>query len=384
MKNKIRKILENNLHAISASIELEQTSIDVPADLVNLLNQSHFQCKTDLNNSKSVFYAQLKRGPLHISFCFIQGNLLMTAIAIAAATTLATISGQVGLTISVLGMPYEDFCKKNQYLENHIFKHIHAAIMVYPATVDLFAPCVSASTTFEVHYEGRESHASADPQHGINANDALVISQVAIGRLRQALHSTDEIYSTILKGGIVPNVIPADAVVKYLIRSQTINDVKELKRKVLSCLQAGAIASRAKMKITIKNKIRSDTYFNQELLALYKKNAKILGRRFEDDTTIVNKLASCWVAGWLFLLSKINIYHKDLQPLLLKDFSKRAEISKISLNVPFICPTINISHSSKSALFDAALAIAWTAIDLTTDKKIRNNLLSNPKNLGRS
>ncbi len=366
MKNKIRKVLENNFRKIRASANVESASTLVPKNLVDMLLLAHFQAEVE--TQQNIFNYKLEGGSLHIAFCFIQGNSLMTTMAIAAAAALAEISNELGLTISVLGMPYKDYCTKNPYLEKHIFKDIRAVIMVYPASVDLLAPSICASTIFEVHYKGRESHASADPQYGINASDALEIAQVAIGKLRQALHPSDKVFSTILKGGDAPNVIPANTVVKYLIRSQTMTDVKKLKRKVMRCLQAGAIASGAKKKVFVKKKISPDIAYNQNILSCYRKNSKVIGRKFADDITIRNILSSWWTAAWLFMLEKMKMDHKDLQPFLLKDFSSRAEISKISLDVPFICPIIDVSRSPESALFDGALAMAWTAIDLATDK----------------
>ncbi len=47
---------------------------------------------------------------------------------------------------------------------------------------------------FEVFYTGKESHAAAHPELGINAADALTVAQTAIGLLRQHIRSTDRIH----------------------------------------------------------------------------------------------------------------------------------------------------------------------------------------------
>ena len=52
---------------------------------------------------------------------------------------------------------------------------------------------------FEVKYTGKEAHASAFPELGINAADALVIAQSSIGPLRQHIHPTDRIHGIVTR-----------------------------------------------------------------------------------------------------------------------------------------------------------------------------------------
>ena len=82
-------------------------------------------------------------------------------------------------------------------------------MMVHPAPLDVLRPRVSATAHFTVRYTGRESHAAAAPQLGINAADALVIAQVAIGLLRQHLRATDQVHGIVTHGGEAANIIPA-------------------------------------------------------------------------------------------------------------------------------------------------------------------------------
>ena len=58
-------------------------------------------------------------------------------------------------------------------------------MMVHPAPFDVVMPRIIAASMFDVHYTGKESHASAFPELGVNAADALTVAQTAIGLLRQ-------------------------------------------------------------------------------------------------------------------------------------------------------------------------------------------------------
>ena len=54
-------------------------------------------------------------------------------------------------------------------------------MMVHPAPFDMLAAKIIAATMFDVRYAGKESHASAFPELGINAADALTVAQTALG-----------------------------------------------------------------------------------------------------------------------------------------------------------------------------------------------------------
>jgi metal-dependent amidase/aminoacylase/carboxypeptidase family protein len=82
-------------------------------------------------------------------------------------------------------------------------------MMVHPAPFDMLRGKIIAASMFEVHCTGKESHASAFPELGVNAADALTIAQTALGLLRQHIRSTDRIHGIVTNGGAAPNVIPA-------------------------------------------------------------------------------------------------------------------------------------------------------------------------------
>ena len=62
-----------------------------------------------------------------------------------------------------------------------LYEVITAAMMVHPAGANLVTMPSLACSELDVGYRGRASHASAMPEQGINALDALVIAYQAIG-----------------------------------------------------------------------------------------------------------------------------------------------------------------------------------------------------------
>ena len=92
------------------------------------------------------------------------------------------LADDLGLTVTVLGTPAEEGGGgKVLLLERGAFDGAHAAMMVHPWPEDRLVATCLAVDHFEVHYTGRAAHASASPEQGVNAADAMVVAQVAIG-----------------------------------------------------------------------------------------------------------------------------------------------------------------------------------------------------------
>ncbi|XXG98392.1 hypothetical protein Hte_004715 [Hypoxylon texense] len=108
----------------------------------------------------------------------------------------------------------------------------------------------SAYTAFKVEYVGREAHAAASPWLGINALDALITAYNALSVLRQQTMPGDVIQGNITNGGVRPNVIHAYTAGNFVTRSDTQERLKELKKKVDACFEAGATATGATLKMT--------------------------------------------------------------------------------------------------------------------------------------
>ena len=131
---------------------------------------------------------------------------------------------------------------------------------------------------FDVHFSGKEAHASAAPWEGVNALDAMTISQVALGLLRQQLPPGDQVHGVITRGGGAANVIPAAVTGRFMARSRTIDGLAALEPRVRACFEAGALATGC----TVRYEKLSPDYSHMEadpaLVAAYRLNAESLGR----------------------------------------------------------------------------------------------------------
>ncbi len=105
------------------------------------------------------------------------GHNLIAGAAVGAFLALAKHAGDIKGTVELLGTPAEENGGgKIRLLEAGAFEGVDAALMVHPSGVDLATmPCI-AIAELEVTYRGVAAHASAMPERGVNALDALVLA----------------------------------------------------------------------------------------------------------------------------------------------------------------------------------------------------------------
>src|SRR5690349_16926569 len=247
--------LSNSIHAEPELAFAEHRSC---AKTQQLVADHGFDITKSLGGLDTAFRADYGSGSLVIGICaeydclpdigHACGHNIIAASAVGAAVAAAKVADEVGLTITVIGTPAEEVGNasgKILELERGAFDGIHAAMMVHPAPFDMLRAKIIAASMFDVHYTGKASHASAFPELGVNAADALTVAQTALGLLRQHIRPTDRIHGIVTNGGSAPNVVPARASAKYMIRSETLDQLAGLRPRVHCCFEAGALATGA-------------------------------------------------------------------------------------------------------------------------------------------
>ncbi|HTW22086.1 MAG TPA: M20 family metallopeptidase [Candidatus Baltobacteraceae bacterium] len=365
-------------HRIHAHPELGFEEEKSSAWLCEALADAGFSVDKGICDLPTAFRARAGSGPLHIGICaeydslpgigHACGHNIIAASAVGAAIAAAKVADDVGLTISVIGTPAEEVGNaggKILLLERGGFKGIHASMMVHPAPFDMLRSKIIAASMFEVHYTGKESHASAFPELGVNAADALTIAQTALGLLRQHIRATDRFHGIVTNGGAAPNVVPAHTSAKYIVRSETLAQLAELRPKVYKCFEAGALATGSKLSITGGDKPYAEMLHDGDIASFYRANSEALGRPFP------------------------NLGEWETRP------TGSTDMGNVSLAMPSIHPMIGInslpavnhqpeftahcvSPDADKAMIDGALAMAWTCIDLATAPAVRSRLMAQP------
>ncbi|KAL2028058.1 hypothetical protein VTO58DRAFT_110746 [Aureobasidium pullulans] len=135
-------------------------------------------------------------------------------------------------------------------------KHnVDISLISHPGiTPDASLVRTSAFQAFRIEYFGLEAHAAAAPWEGINALDALITAYTSISVLRQQTQSGDIIQGCITQGGVKPNIIHAYASGDFVVRSTTKQRLEALKKRVDKCFEGAAVATGAKLKMTMQSR----------------------------------------------------------------------------------------------------------------------------------
>ena len=342
--------------------------------VAEVLAAGGFTVEAGVCDLPTAFVATAGHGPLTVAICaeydalpgvgHACGHNVIAAAAAGAGLALAPLADDLAITVKVMGTPAEEGGGgKILMLEKGAFEGANLAMMVHPAPVEsVCMPCLAVSHV-DVHYTGKEAHASAFPEEGRNAADALTVAQVGIGLLRQHIPPAARIHGIVTKGGEAPNVVPGHAVGKWFVRERSLERLAELEKRVHRCFEAGAVATGCEVSVEPQCPPYSEFRDDEELMALYRANAEAVGRRFGDHSDLVGRMAASTD------MANVSLVIPTIHPLLglgtLPVVNHQPEFAAF-------CATA----AADRALVDGAVAMAWTTIDASTSEPTRHRLLA--------
>src|SRR5687768_6337058 len=360
-------------HRIHAHPEIKWEEERAVAWLGEALDGYGFAVESGICGLPTAFQATAGSGPLHVVVCaeydalpgigHACGHNIIAATAVGTGVALAEVADDLGLTVRIMGTPAEEGGGgKILLLQGGAFDGAHLAMMTHPSPSDIVEWPIIAAQQFRIRYTGKEAHASAFPELGINAADALTVAGVAIGLLRQHIHAGDRVHGIVTHGGEAPNIVPAHTEAEYIIRGKTVADFEIMRERVMRCFEAGALATGTTLEVTPRHEPYSEMRHDPDLLAAYHRNAEALGRTFP---------------------------HFDPRA------AGSTDMGNVSLTIPSIHPAVGIDSypavnhqpeftahcatpAADRALSDSAIALAWSAIDCATDDAVRTRLLARP------
>lgn len=210
------------------------------------------------------------------------GHNIITAISCGAAVALAEFADARDLTVELYGTPAEEGGGgKIELLKKGAFLGLDLAMMAHPSPVDSAEAHPYAVAHNHVAYRGKSAHAAAYPEHGVNANDAFIVAQVALGLLRQQLPAGSRVHGIQTRGGEAPNAIPEKTEGRWYVRAESLAQLTELEERVQRCFEAGALASGCELSVTPESERYSEFRTDRRALELYIQHAESLGRDFD-------------------------------------------------------------------------------------------------------
>ena len=337
--------------------------------LCEYLEKQGFQVERGICGLPTAFRATAGHGEPHIAFLAEYdalpgvghgcGHNIIAVSAVAAGLGARRVVDSTGGSVNVIGTPAEEAVGGKVLMARQgAFDGLDAAMLSHPGSRDIVYSRALACASLEVEYFGKESHAAARPEAGVNALDALVLAYNAVAALRQHIRSSARVHGVITDGGQVANVVPDHSAGNFMVRAEDDVYLEEMKAKVIACFEAGARASGARLEYRWSENQLAAMRTNRPLADAFRANLSTLGRQTSDRASRA---------------------------------TGSTDMGNVSALVPAIHPTIAVappevsvhtrefaacaaSEDGHRGLLDAARAMAMTAIDVLIDPDLRRRM----------
>jgi len=257
--------------------------------------------------------------------------------------------------VQVIGTPAEEGGGGKIILAKAgIFNGIEAAMMFHPASKNMVLRRSLASSQLKLEFIGKAAHAAAAPEEGINALDAMILAFNNINALRPTFGPKDRVTGIIAHGGEASNIIPAYTSADFSIRALSGQRREILVEKVLDCARAGALSIGCELNYIVTPGYR-EILPNKVLARLFTANLEQLGRKIVEPS-LNERMGSTDMGDVSQLVPAIHPYLAIAPETIAGHTVEFREYS--------------ISEAGKSAMLDAAKAMAMTALDLLNDPRL--------------
>ncbi len=289
-------------------------------------------------------------------------NLIGTAAAGAAAAlrrAMPVISGRV----EVVGCPAEESGGgKVRLARRGCFDRLDACLIIHPDTKTEVFKLSLALVEVRLAFIGKAAHASAEPEKGINALDAMIETFCSVGDLREGITERGRVHGIITHGGSAANIIPDRTEAVFYVRGRTIEEAKYNIKKLLWCARKAARSTGARLSARVKTAQAYEPFIpNRTLGGVFERNLKYLDIKIEQGPE-----------------------DKGLGS---------TDVGNVSRRVPIISPTVKIPglrsacHSPGFAraaggragiemMMQAAAAMALTGAEVLKDSSLRQKMRS--------
>ncbi|OGO33223.1 MAG: hypothetical protein A2Z29_00850 [Chloroflexi bacterium RBG_16_56_11] len=327
--------------------------------LAEYLEENSFAVERGLCRLPTAFSARYGRGRPVIAFLaeydalpkvgHACGHNLIATASLAAAVASRLAVDKLGGGVMVFGTPGEElYGGKAIMAARGAFTDVDMAMICHPGGGNRAVLNTLACLTLEVEFHGVAAHASARPEAGVNALEAMILSFNSINSLRQHIRDHARIHGIITDGGEAANIVPAHSAGTFMVRADDDRYLDKLKDRVIGCFTGAAMATGAKLEYKWGEKYTAMVN-NMTMARLFRNNMRSLGHRMPLGDS------SRW--GGSSDVGNVSQLVPAIQPL----------VSIASASVLIHTPQFAVAAASGDALarmLDAARAMAMTAVDL--------------------
>lgn len=346
-------------HEIHTNKELSFEEVRSAEAAAALLAEGGFDVERGTGGLPTAFTASAGSGELVVALCVEYdalpdighacGHNLIAGASVAAALALRPYVDELGITLKAIGTPAEEHGGgKVLLLERGAFDGVGLALMVHPVqdgvTYNPAGTSAQAVGRYRAEFTGKASHAAAAPHLGVNAADAAVLSQVAVGLLRQQIPGDHRVALYVAEAGHVTNIIPERAVVEFECRAFTMGEYEALLERVRRCFEGAALATGTTLTIESSEPVYEPLLQDTALAAHWAEAMEVFGK----DTS-----PSSGITGGSTDMGNISQVIPSLHPWL---SIPGADVAIHSHGFAALAD----SPEAYGVMFEAAIALAWT------------------------
>jgi aminobenzoyl-glutamate utilization protein B len=184
------------------------------------------------------------------------GHNLLGSAALLAATAVKDFLAENGLKgrVRYYGCPAEEGgAAKGFMVRAGCFDDVDIAITWHPMPFAGVNDAMSlANTRIDFSFTGRASHAAAAPHLGRSALDAVELMNVGVNYMREHMPSDARIHYALLEtGGVAPNVVQAQAKVRYAVRARDNEEMEALVARVKKVAEGAALMTETRVSMQV-------------------------------------------------------------------------------------------------------------------------------------
>ena len=208
------------------------------------------------------------------------GHNWIAASTFAAAAALRQVKEHFKGKIVWIGTPAEETIGgKIDLCRAHCFDDLDAVFQFHLSgdKAACLRPYELACTDITYVFHGKSSHASNNPEGGINALDACNLTMAGVNALRQHVRCDSRIHGIIKDGGLACNVVPERAEMMYFVRAGKRDYLEELIERVNNCALGAGMMTGCQVEIIRGRNTFYDLRHNETLIECVRKNLETLG-----------------------------------------------------------------------------------------------------------
>ncbi len=217
-------------------------------------------------------------GPARNQNAHACGHNWIAASTLGAALSLSKLKDKIRGTIVVIGTPAEETVGgKCNLADSGAFSDIDAAIQIHLGAKNNMNIITLAMDSIEFRFHGIASHASAYPEKGVNALDAVQLMFSGINALRQHMRDDARVAGIITEGGAACNTVPDLAACRFYIRARDRAYLEELTKRIINCAKGAELMTGAALEYFNFENSYDDLVYHNGLRDSLRANLESLG-----------------------------------------------------------------------------------------------------------